>query len=97
MEPAEDEIGDVTLPLLMVPERLSPLERAAFVLHDVFGLEFYEIADTIGRDAAACRQLASRARAHVREARPRFPISRNRGLEIADAFFTATWENCVRS
>ncbi len=90
VEPAEEQAGDVTLPLLMALERLSPLERAAFVLHDVFGLSFEEIADTIGRDPAACRQLASRARAHVREARPRFPISKNRGLELADAFFAAT-------
>jgi RNA polymerase sigma-70 factor (ECF subfamily) len=90
VEPAEEQADDVTLPLLMALERLSPLERAAFVLHDVFGVSFEEIADTIDRDPAACRQLASRARTHVREARPRFPISKNRGLEIADAFFAAT-------
>jgi RNA polymerase sigma-70 factor (ECF subfamily) len=90
VEPPEERAGDVTLPLLMALERLSPLERAAFVLHDVFGLSFEEIADTIGRDPAACRQLASRARSHVREARPRFPISKNRAMEIADAFFAAT-------
>ncbi len=61
VESAEDEIDDVTLPLLVALERLSPLERAAFLLHDVFGVGFDEIADTIGRDPAACRQLASRA------------------------------------
>ena len=59
----DDEIDDVTLPLMMALERLSPLERAAFILHDVFGIGFDEVAETIGRDAAACRQLASRARA----------------------------------
>jgi RNA polymerase sigma-70 factor (ECF subfamily) len=86
----EDETDDVTLPLMMALERLSPLERAAFLLHDVFGLGFDEIAETIGRDAAATRQLASRARTHVREARPRFAMEKERGLEIASAFFAAT-------
>src|ERR1051325_1027275 len=68
----EEEPDDVTLPLMLALERLSPLERAAFLLHDVFGLGFEEVAATIQRDEAACRQLAARARSHVREARPRF-------------------------
>jgi RNA polymerase sigma-70 factor, ECF subfamily len=87
IEPLEDEPDDVTLPLMMVLERLSPLERAAFLLHDVFGVSFNEIAETIDRAPAACRQLAGRARAHVRAARPRFPVPRERGLQIAAAFF----------
>ena len=74
----------------MALERLSPLERAAFLLHDVFGLDFEEVAATIGREPAACRQLASRARAHVRADRPRYPVPRERGLEIAEAFFAAS-------
>lgn len=87
----EDEADeDVTLPLMLALERLSPLERAAFLLHDVFGVGFDEIAGTIGRDAAACRQLAARARAHVREARPRFQVEKRLGLEIAEAFFAAS-------
>jgi len=90
VETTDDEIDDVTLPLMMALERLSPLERAAFLLHDVFGVTFEEIAETIGREAATCRQLASRARTHVRAARPRFQIPRERGLEIANAFFAAT-------
>jgi RNA polymerase sigma-70 factor (ECF subfamily) len=90
VEPEEDAVEDVTLPLLMALERLSPLERAAFLLHDIFGVPFDEVAETIGRDAAACRQLASRARAHVRASRPRFPMSRERGMEIAAAFFAAS-------
>jgi RNA polymerase sigma-70 factor (ECF subfamily) len=90
VEAAEDDIDDVTLPLLMALERLSPLERAAFLLHDVFGASFEEVAETIGRDPAACRQLASRARTHVRAARPRFDMPRERGLEIAAAFFAAS-------
>jgi RNA polymerase sigma-70 factor, ECF subfamily len=90
VESAEDEIDDVTLPLLMALERLSPLERAAFLLHDVFGLGFEEVAATIDREPAACRQLASRARDHVRADRPRYPVPRDRGLEIAEAFFAAS-------
>jgi RNA polymerase sigma-70 factor (ECF subfamily) len=86
----EEEEEDVTLPLMLALERLSPLERAAFLLHDVFGLEFEEVAETIQRDPAACRQLAARARTHVRGARPRFQVDRRHGLEIAEAFFTAS-------
>lgn len=85
-----EEIDDITLPLLMALERLSPLERAAFLLHDVFGVGFEEISETIGRDPAACRQLASRARTHVRAERPRFDLPKERGLEIASAFFEAS-------
>jgi RNA polymerase sigma-70 factor (ECF subfamily) len=86
----EEQEEDVTLPLMLALERLSPLERAAFLLHDVFGLGFDEVATTIERDAATCRQLASRARTHVREARPRFQVERQRSLELAKAFFAAS-------
>ena len=87
---AEEEADDVTLPLMLALERLSPLERAAFLLHDVFGLGFDEVAASIKRDEAACRQLAARARVHVREARPRFKLEKQRGLELAEAFFAAS-------
>jgi RNA polymerase sigma-70 factor (ECF subfamily) len=87
----EEELeDDITLPLMLVLERLSPLERAAFLLHDVFGMEFPDVAQAIERDPAACRQLAARARTHVREARPRFKVEKRRGMEIAQAFFTAS-------
>lgn len=87
----EDEpIEDVTLPLLLALERLSPLERAAFLLHDVFGESFEDIAQTLGRDSAACRQLASRARQNLRADKPRYSISREQGLTIASAFFAAS-------
>ncbi len=86
----EDEPDDVALPLMLALERLSPLERAAFLLHDVFGLQFEEVAAEIERDPAACRQLAARARNHVREARPRFKVEKERGLELAEAFFNAS-------
>jgi len=85
-----EQVEDVTLPLMLALERLSPLERAAFLLHDVFGLEFEEVATTIQRDPAACRQLAARARGHVREAKPRFQVEKQRGLAMAEAFYTAS-------
>ena len=86
----EEEAEDVTLPLMLALERLSPLERAVFLLHDVFGVGFEEIAVTIQRDPAACRQLATRARDHVRQARPRFQVEKQRGLALAKAFFEAS-------
>lgn len=86
----EDIEDDITLPLMLALERLTPLERAAFLLHDVFGLEFDEIALTLQRDTAACRQLAARARSHVRQTRPRSQLDKQRGLEIAQAFYTAS-------
>ena len=58
----------------------------------MFGVGFDEVATTIARDAAACRQLAARARAHVREARPRFKVEKEKGLAIAEAFFAASRE-----
>lgn len=90
VESGDEEIDDITLPLMVALERLSPLERAAFLLHDVFGVGFDEIAETIGREPATCRQLASRARINVRSARPRFAVPKEQGLEIAAAFFTAS-------
>jgi RNA polymerase sigma-70 factor (ECF subfamily) len=62
---------DLSIALLLILDQLSPLERAAFLLHDVFDFSFSEIATALERSEAACRQVASRARAHVRAARPR--------------------------
>lgn len=90
VDPDDDEDDDITLPLMLAMERLSPLERAAFLLHDVFDMDFDEVAEAIGRAPAACRQLASRARAHVAAARPRFPMAQERQQEIAAAFFAAS-------
>lgn len=87
-EPGVDT-DELTMTLMLALERLSPLERAAFLLHDVFGQPLDEIATTLGRDAPAVRQLASRARKHVQEARPRFPVNREDGNRIAQAFFSA--------
>jgi len=67
---------DLSVALLLTLDRLSPLERAAFLLHDVFDFSFGEVAGALERSEAACRQLASRARVHVREVRPRGVIAR---------------------
>lgn len=83
-------LDELTLTLMMALERLSPLERAAFLLHDVFGVSLPEVATTLDRDATAVRQLAVRARKHVQEARPRFPLAREEGDRIAKAFFVAS-------
>jgi RNA polymerase sigma-70 factor, ECF subfamily len=86
----EDEVDDVTLPLMLALERLSPLERAAFLLHDVFGVDFDEVSATLKREPAAVRQLVARARTHIQAARPRFPVPKEHSLEIAKAFFAAS-------
>jgi len=90
VDPEEDQADDLTLTLMMALERLSPLERAAFLLHDVFGVAFDEVGRTLDRDPTAVRQLASRARKHVQDARPRFPVAREEGDRIAHAFFAAS-------
>jgi RNA polymerase sigma-70 factor (ECF subfamily) len=74
---------------LLVLERLSPEQRAVFVLHDVFSFPFAEIADAVGKSEAACRQLASRARRLVEEGRPRFDVDRREREELAARFFDA--------
>jgi RNA polymerase sigma-70 factor, ECF subfamily len=73
---------DLSVALLLVLERLSPLERAAFLLHDVFDFTFDDIASMLDRSPAACRKLASRARQRVKEARP----ARNLPAEAAEEF-----------
>jgi RNA polymerase sigma-70 factor, ECF subfamily len=87
--PDPDWLHDVSYALMLALERLSPLERAAFLLHDVFDVEFAEIAGVLDRSEAACRQLATRAREHVREARPRFAVSAEEGNRLAQAFLAA--------
>jgi RNA polymerase sigma-70 factor (ECF subfamily) len=82
----------VTIALLVVLERLSPAERTAFVLHDVFDIPFDEVAEAVGRSPAAVRQLASRARRHVESGRPRFPASPEEQERIVEAF-AAAWQD----
>ncbi|MGH3881316.1 MAG: RNA polymerase sigma-70 factor [Actinophytocola sp.] len=94
-DPYEDparsaELADsVSMAALLLLERLSPLERAVFVLREVFGLGFPEIAAAVGRSEAACRQLAVRARRHMDDGRPRFEADRRAREELASRFFEA--------
>jgi RNA polymerase sigma-70 factor (ECF subfamily) len=80
---------DVSVAFLLALERLSPLERAVFLLHDVFDADYAAVARTLKRSETACRQLAARARAHVREARPRFDASEDEVARLAVAFLDA--------
>jgi RNA polymerase sigma-70 factor, ECF subfamily len=84
------ELADsVSMAALLLLERLSPLERAVFVLREVFGFGFGEIAAAVGRSEAACRQLAVRARRHVDAGRPRFEAGPREREELAGRFFGA--------
>ncbi|MFE6964080.1 RNA polymerase sigma factor SigJ [Agromyces sp. NPDC057679] len=78
----------VSTALLVVLEALTPAERVAFVLHEVFAVPFGEIAEILGRSPEACRQLASSARRHVREGRAG-AVSRERHDEVVRAFVAA--------
>ena len=92
------ELADsVSMAALVLLERLSPLERATFVLRDVFGFEYTEIAAAVGRSESACRQLLVRARRHVREGRPRFEADRQAREDLAARFFAAISAGDVES
>ena len=87
------ELADsVSMAALLLLERLSPLERAVFVLREVFGFGFDDIATAVGRSEAACRQLAVRARRHMDAGRPRFEADRKEREELAGRFFDALRE-----
>jgi RNA polymerase sigma-70 factor (ECF subfamily) len=88
-EPGAPRVDDLSFALLMALERLSPLERAAFLLHDVFDMDYVEIGSLLERSEAACRQLTARAREHVRAERPRFPPSDEVRDKLVDAFMVA--------
>ncbi|WMX48845.1 RNA polymerase sigma-70 factor [Streptomyces roseicoloratus] len=100
-DPYEDpersaELADsVSMAALLLLERLSPLERAVFVMREVFGFGFPEVASAVGRSEAACRQLAVRARRHMAEGRPRFEADRVEREELAARFFDALQEGEV--
>ncbi|AYY13774.1 RNA polymerase sigma-70 factor [Actinobacteria bacterium YIM 96077] len=90
------ELADsLSMAALLLLERLSPLERAVFVLRDVFGFGFPEIASAVGRSEAACRQLAVRARRHMDDGRPRFEADRREREELAARFFGAVRDGDV--
>ena len=94
-DPYEDparsaELADsISMAALLLLERLTPLERAVFVLREVFGFGFREIASAVGSSEAACRQLAVRARRHMDEGRPRFEADRREREDLAARFFDA--------
>ena len=100
-DPYEDaahsaELADsVSMAALLLLERLSPLERAVFVLREVFGFGFPEVASAVGRSEAACRQLAVRARRHMDAGRPRLEADRQEREELAARFFDAFREGDV--
>ena len=88
-EHAAELADSLSMAALLLLERLSPEQRAVFVLHDVFSFPFSEIADVIGRSEAACRQLASRARRRMADGRPRFDVDRREREVLAARFFDA--------
>jgi RNA polymerase sigma-70 factor (ECF subfamily) len=90
------ELADsLSMAALLLLERLSPLERAVFVLREVFGFAFPEIASAVGRSEPACRQLAVRARRHMDAGQPRFEADRQEREELAERFFDAFREGDV--
>ncbi|MEU3950848.1 RNA polymerase sigma-70 factor [Streptomyces achromogenes] len=90
------ELADsVSMAALLLLERLSPLERAVFVLREVFDFGFPEIAEAVDRSEAACRQLLVRARRHMTEGRPRFEADRTERDALAARFFDALREGDV--
>ena len=87
---ARTETADeLSMAFLVLLERLSPVERAVFLLHDVFAYDYDEIAEIVGKSEDNCRQIAHRARGHIDARRPRFEASRQRRQELADRFFEA--------
>ena len=90
------ELADsVSMAALLLLERLTPVERAVFVLREVFAFSFPEVASAVGRSEAACRQLAVRARRHVDAGRPRFEADRREREKLAAQFFGALREGDV--
>jgi RNA polymerase sigma-70 factor (ECF subfamily) len=92
-EPSPEEqtetLESLSMAFLVVLETLSPVERAVFLLHDIFGFDFEEVANAVGKSPANARQIAVRARKHVEARRPRFDPSPERKLELATRFFAA--------
>jgi RNA polymerase sigma-70 factor, ECF subfamily len=90
-DPADlaERADSLSMAFLLVLERLSPVERAVFLLHDVFSYSYDETAAIVGKSEANCRQLARRARQHVTEHRPKQEPSRRSRDELAGRFFAA--------
>jgi RNA polymerase sigma-70 factor (TIGR02957 family) len=90
--PAEQaEMSDsLSMAFLVLLESLSPVERAVFLLREVFGYDYDEIAGSVGKSEANCRQIFARARRRIDEGRPRFAASRAEGDELVRRFIAAT-------
>jgi RNA polymerase sigma-70 factor (ECF subfamily) len=90
-DPAEHaEMSDsLSMAFLVLLESLSPTERAVFLLHEVFGYDYREIAELTGKSEPNCRQILARARHHIDEGKPRFEASREQRNEVARRFFDA--------
>jgi RNA polymerase sigma-70 factor, ECF subfamily len=86
---AAEQADTLSLAFLVLLEELTPLERAAYLLHDIFGYSFTEVAASLGRSPAACRQLGFRARGHIEERRQRFDADLRHGRELTDRFLAA--------
>jgi RNA polymerase sigma-70 factor (ECF subfamily) len=86
---AAEQADSLSLAFLVLLEELTPLERAAYLLHDVFGYSFDEVARSMGRTPAASRQLGARARKHIEERRQRFDADLRHGRELTDRFLVA--------
>ncbi|MBF5042164.1 sigma-70 family RNA polymerase sigma factor [Aggregicoccus sp. 17bor-14] len=89
--------GAISLAFLVLLESLGPVERAAYLLHEVFDYRHSEIARILDKDEAAVRQLVHRARARVQEGRPRFAPSREEHQRMLEAFFQAVWKGDVEA
>jgi RNA polymerase sigma-70 factor (ECF subfamily) len=87
--PPDTDPADISTAFLLLLERLSPPERAAFLLHDVFDYDYAEVAAILGKGEDACRQLASRARRHLHDARPRPPADPVEHSRLLGAFAAA--------
>jgi len=90
-----EQADTLSMAFLLLLERLTPVERAVFLLHDVFGYRYDEIAPMVGRSEANCRQLGVRARKHVDTEKPRFEASRRERDELATRFFAAVQDGNV--
>jgi RNA polymerase sigma-70 factor, ECF subfamily len=88
-EAAAEQADTLSLAFLVLLEELTPLERAAYLLHDIFGYSFEEVARSLGRSPAACRQLGSRARARIEQRRQRFDADLRQGRALTDRFLVA--------
>jgi RNA polymerase sigma-70 factor (ECF subfamily) len=92
-----EEADSLSMAFLLLLERLSPVERAVFLLHDVFGYGYDEVATIVDKSEANCRQLAFRARKHIESEKPRFDASRKERDKLAARFFAAVTDGDLDS